>query len=70
MDAKTELIHLKVSKAEKTLVKKAADEAGSTISAYVRAKACACGTDGYDGIFRSVTWTCPKCGRSNTWKRK
>jgi hypothetical protein len=69
MDAKTELIHLKVSKAEKALVKKAADEVGASISAYIRSRACNCGEQGYEGIFQQVTWKC-KCGKLNTWRKK
>ena len=31
---------------------------------------CACGELGYEGIFVSVLWKCPKCGKINHWKFK
>ena len=29
---------------------------------------CRCGEPGYEGVFCRVEWTCPSCGRKNTWK--
>ena len=28
---------------------------------------CSCGEKGYEGIFRMVLWTCPKCGKVNKY---
>jgi len=67
---KTEKIIMRVSENEKQFVRKAAKELGQSITKYVMTKACACGESGYEGIFKSVTWACPKCKKINTWKAK
>jgi hypothetical protein len=70
MEAKSEVINIKVSKKEKNEIETAAEKENVSVSAYVRSKACTCGETGYEGIFRSVQWTCQKCGKLNIWKKK
>jgi len=70
MEAKERQVNIKVSESELKTLKASAEKENVSVSQYVRTKACACGESGYEGIFKSVTWACPKCKKINTWKAK
>jgi hypothetical protein len=67
---KTEVLNMRITANEKKKIKKAASKAGVSVARYVITSACACGEAGYEGIFTSVSWTCGKCGKINSFKSK
>jgi hypothetical protein len=68
--AKEEIINIRVSSAEKSLVKKEAAKLGLSIKQYVMSGKCACGKEGYEGLFESIMWKCGACGKVNHWRKK